>query len=141
MTLDDFPWINATLNFAATVLIVAALICIHNGKRKAHGVLMGGALAVSAAFLTCYLIYHFQVGSKGSDDMGPIRVLYLAILIPHVILAIVNLPMIIITVVAVLQRNWEKHKRWARRTYPIWLYVSVSGVVVYLMRYVWFPPA
>ncbi len=141
MNVEDFPLLNASLNFAATLLIVAGLFCIKNGKRKAHGVLMAFALVVSAAFLTCYLIYHYQVGSKGSAGMGPVRIVYLAIHIPHVILAIVNLPMIIMTVLPVLRRNFEKHKPWARRTYLIWLYVSVSGVVVYLMRYVWFPPS
>ncbi len=141
MTLEDLPLVNASLNFAATVLIVTGLVCIKRGQRRAHGGFMIAALVTSAAFLTCYLIYHFQVGSQGSAGMGPMRPLYLFILIPHVILAIVNLPMIIMTVLPAIRRNFEKHKRWANRTYPIWLYVSVSGVVVYLMRYVWFPPA
>ncbi len=139
MTTADLPAVNAALNSIATVLIVAGLLAISRQNKKLHGILMALALATSAAFLTCYLIYHANHGSKGSSHMGAIRPLYLTILISHVILAIVNLPMIIGTVLAAIQRKWERHKRWARWTFPVWLYVSVTGVIVYMMLYQWFP--
>ncbi len=140
MTVHELPLVNASLNLVATTFIVAGIVAIKNGRRRLHGGCMIGALVASAAFLTSYLIYHSTVGSVGSKDMATsIRTVYLVILIPHVVGAMINLPMIILTVVPVLRRNFEAHKRWARRTYPLWLYVSVSGVLVYLMRYVWFP--
>ncbi len=141
MTTADLPALNALLNATATVLLVAGLVCIKNGKKRAHGGLMIAALVVSAAFLTSYVIHKIYHLNRPSDHMETmVRAIYLLILIPHIILAIVNLPMIIMTVIPVIKRNFELHKKRARWTYPIWLYVSVTGVLVYFFQYVWFPP-
>ena len=143
----DLPPTNATLNAVATVLLVAGWIFIKREQKKAHITCMISALVVSAAFLSCYLTYHFMLqkhigsGSIRFTHEGMVRPIYFAILITHVILAAVNLPMIILTVIPAVRRRFDKHKRIARWTLPIWLYVSVTGVIVYLMLYRWFPSA
>lgn len=138
MEVYELPALNATLNAAAAVLLVSGWICIKFGKKGAHITLMSLALLVSAAFLTSYLVYHYHVGSVKFQGKGFIRPVYFTILITHVLLAIANLPMIIMTVIPALQRKFDRHKRVARWTLPVWLYVSVTGVVVYLMCYHWY---
>lgn len=138
MPVEDLPALNATLNSIATVLLVCGWLCIKGKKQGAHIALMVLALLVSAAFLTSYLIYHYHVGSVKFQGQGIVRPIYFTILITHIILAIVNLPLIIMTVVPALRRRFDKHKRIARWTLPSWLYVSVTGVVVYLMCYHWY---
>jgi uncharacterized membrane protein YozB (DUF420 family) len=138
MEVYELPALNATLNSIATVLLVSGWICIKAGKKAAHGAFMGLALLVSAAFLTSYLIYHYYVGSVPFQGKGGIRYVYFTILITHIVLAIANLPMIILTVIPVVRRRFDRHKRIARWTLPIWLYVSVTGVIVYLMCYHWY---
>jgi uncharacterized membrane protein YozB (DUF420 family) len=140
MTVTELPAVNASLNAAATVFIVLGLIFIKAGRKKAHIVSMATALTISAAFLACYLYYHYHAGHVSFAGEGWIRPVYLVLLVSHIILAVVNLPMIIITVVPALRQKFDKHKRWARWTAPIWLYVSVTGVLVYLMCYVWWGP-
>ena len=125
--------LNAALNSVAFVLICLGLMAIRRRNERAHKVLMLSAVAVSAAFLTSYLIYHAT--KLHTEYKGDFRGLYFTLLITHVVLAAVNLPMIVRTVWLARKKDWEKHKRWARRTYPIWLYVSVSGVAVYVMLY------
>lgn len=143
----DLPSTNAVLNATSTVLLVAGWICIKRDLKKAHIGLMITALLVSAAFLTCYLTYHTMLqryagsASIRFTEQGPVRPVYFFILITHVILAMVNLPMIIMTVIPAIRRRFDRHRRIARWTMPVWLYVSVTGVVVYLMLYVWFPSA
>ncbi len=127
--------VDAVLNAGATVLIVAGLIAIKRGKEKLHKCLMLSAAAVSALFLVSYLTYHFNVGSIEFGHQGPVRVIYFAILITHVILAVVQVPLILRTIYLGLRDRREQHKRWARITAPVWLYVSVTGVVVYVMLY------
>ena len=138
MQLADLPTLNATLNSIATVLLVAGWLSIRAKKVGAHMAFMILALLVSAAFLTSYLIYHYYQGSFTFRGQGAIRWVYFPLLITHVILAMVNLPMIIMTVIPVLRRRFDKHRRIARWTLPIWLYVSVTGVIVYMMCYQWF---
>lgn len=99
---------------------------------------MIAALAVSTAFLTSYLIYHYHVPSKKFPDLGFIKTIYLLILIPHIILAVVMVPMILKTFWHAYKQEWEKHKKIARITFPIWMYVSVTGVIVYFMLYQWY---
>jgi len=140
MTVNDLPFINSCLNATATVLLLLGYFFIKAGNKKAHGVTMGLALLVSAVFLACYLYYHYHVGHVKFAGVGGIRTFYYGLLISHIILAVVNLPMIIMTVVPVLQHRFDTHKRIARWTLPVWLYVSVTGVIVYLMCYVWFGP-
>ena len=100
---------------------------------------MISALVVSAAFLTSYLIYHFNVPSKKFPDLGWIKTLYFLILFPHIILAVIMVPMILKTFWHAYKQEWESHKKIARITFPIWMYVSVTGVLVYFMLYQWFP--
>lgn len=138
MEVTDLPSLNATLNSMSTVLLVAGWVAIKTGKKQAHIGFMAAALVVSAAFLTSYLIYHYYVGSFPFRGKGWIRPVYFTILITHIFLAVVNLPMIIMTVVPALRRRFDRHKRMARWTLPVWLYVSVTGVLVYLMCYHWF---
>lgn len=140
MTVYDLPPLNATLNACATVFIILGLCFIKAGKQRLHIASMVTALLFSAVFLGCYLYYHFHVLHVKFAGTGPAKVFYYSLLISHVFLAIVNLPMIIMTVIPALRRRFDKHKRMARWTAPIWLYVSVTGVIVYQMCYVWYGP-
>ncbi|MCE9518127.1 MAG: DUF420 domain-containing protein [Verrucomicrobia bacterium] len=136
--LYELPALNATLNSAATVLLVSGWICIKRGKQAAHIAFMILALIVSAAFLTSYVIYHLKVGSFPFQGKGWSRKVYFPLLISHIILAVANVPMVLMTVIPAIGKRFDKHKRIARWTMPVWLYVSVTGVLVYLMCYVWF---
>ena len=135
MTVTDLPALNATLNAISTVLLVTGYIFIRRGDRRKHKACMIAALTTSAMFLTSYVIYHAQVGSVPFKGTGWIRTLYFAVLIPHVILAIAIVPPVLITVSRALSAKYDKHRRIARWTLPLWLYVSVTGVIVYLMLY------
>lgn len=140
MTVNDLPLVNSCLNATATVLLVLGFLFIKAGNRKAHGLTMALALLVSAVFLACYLTYHYTAGHVKFAGTGGVKTFYYALLISHIILAVVNLPMIILTVIPAVRERFDKHKRWAKWTLPIWLYVSVTGVIVYLMCYVWYGP-
>ena len=139
MELSDLPALNATLNATATTLLVAGLVAIKKGNKRVHIACMVSALVVSAAFLTSYLIYHYNHPTTRFAHDGLPKLIYLLILFTHIPLAMVNLPMIIMTVVPALRQRFDRHKRMAKWTYPIWLYVSVTGVLVYLMLYRWYP--
>ncbi len=135
-----FPPINAALNGLSTVLLLTGVCLIKAGRRRAHQYTMIGALASSAVFLACYLTYHYGAGHTEFPKEYPVaRMVYLAILVPHIVLAVVNLPFILLLVTAAARGNFERHKRLARFTFPSWLFVSVTGVVIYLMIYQWFP--
>ncbi len=138
------PAINASLNATATVLLCLGLFLIKRGRRRAHAAVMIAAAVVSAAFLACYLVYHLAVvpelGHTEFRRTGPVRLAYYGMLISHVFLAIVNLPMILVTLWRAGHRDWERHRRIARWTWPIWFYVSVTGVLVYLALYHGNPP-
>lgn len=138
MTVQDLPTLNASLNSIAAVLLLWGYVSIKKGNKELHTKLMVGALIVSAAFLTSYLIYHYHVPSKKFPDLGWIKTVYLIILIPHIILAVVMVPMILKTFWHAFRGEWEAHKKIARITFPIWMYVSITGVLVYLMLYRWF---
>jgi uncharacterized membrane protein YozB (DUF420 family) len=140
MTVSELPLLNAVLNSIATVLILVGLTLIKLGRKKAHAITMAAALLVSAAFLTSYLIYHYHVGHVRFAGVGTVKTVYFTLLISHVLLAIVNLPMIIMTVVPALRQRFDRHKRMAKLTAPIWLYVSITGVIIYLMCYRWYGP-
>lgn len=135
MSVTDLPALNATLNAIASVLLVTGYIFIRSGQRQKHRACMIAALVVSGLFLTSYVIYHAQVGSVPFKGTGWIRTLYFAVLIPHVILAAAIVPPILITASRGLTAKYDKHRRIARWTLPVWLYVSVTGVIVYLMLY------
>jgi len=131
------PAINASLNFTASVLLALAWAAILTRRVTLHAILMSVALVVSAVFLGCYLTYHFNLEgvSKPYDGVGPIRYVYYTILISHVALAILMLPVLALTVARVLRRRFAQHARIAAVTFPIWAYVSVTGVIVYIMLY------
>lgn len=130
-----FPAINASLNGASAALLLAGRTLILRGKMAAHRAVMIAALVSSSAFLACYLYYHYHVGSVRFQGRGIWRPIYFAILISHTILAAVIVPMIIITLSRALRERYDRHQAIARWTFPLWLYVSVTGVIVYLMLY------
>ena len=141
MTLSDLPAVNATLNALATCFIIAGLVFIKKGNKRAHVRCMITAILVSAVFLTCYLIYHYWHPVTRFTHPGWPKALYLTILFTHIPLAVLVVPLVILTVIPALRERFQRHKRVARWTYPVWLYVSVTGVLVYMMLYQWFPPA
>ncbi len=131
--------INSILNSIATVLLIAGFYFIRQRRIQAHRACMVGALIVSTAFFISYCIYHYEVGDVRFQGQGWIRPVYFTILITHIVLAAVIVPLALITVTRALRSNFEKHRRIARWTLPIWLYVSITGVVVYLMCYQLYP--
>ena len=135
---EDLPALNATLNSVAAVLLISGWICIKKRKVAAHVTFMVLALLVSTVFLTSYLIYHYRIGHVEFHGEGWIRGVYFPMLITHILLAVVNVPLTIITVVPAIQRHFDQHKRFARWTLPSWLYVSVTGVLIYFMCYQWY---
>ncbi len=142
MTANDLPLVNASLNGLSTLFIVLGLCFIKSERKLAHTVCMVTALITSAAFLACYLTYHFLKEGHVTRFTHPgwPKTLYFFILGTHTPLAVVVLPFIILAVIRALQARYEAHRKWAKIAAPIWLYVSVTGVLVYLMLYVWFPP-
>lgn len=142
---SPLPATNATLNGLACVLLCVGLAYIKRGRRQAHARTMVLATLVSTAFLVSYLYYHFvvvpELGHTPFRREGPVRGAYYALLISHVLGAIVNLPMILRTLWLAHRERWGAHRRLARWTWPLWFYVSLTGVVVYLALYHWNPPA
>lgn len=134
-TLSDLPALNATLNGIAGLFLLAGYYFIRRRQIARHRAAMLGAFAMSTLFLVSYLIYHANVGSKPFQGQGPIRVVYFTILISHIILAAAVVPMALVTLVRGLKRDDVRHRRIAKITWPIWMYVSVTGVVVYWMLY------
>jgi uncharacterized membrane protein YozB (DUF420 family) len=129
------PTLNAILNSLSALLLVLGFVFIKQKKIARHRACMLGALGVSTAFLVSYVVHHWQVGSVPFKGTGALRALYFGILIPHVLLAIAVVPLALTTVSRGLKGQVDRHKRLARVTLPIWLFVSVSGVAVYLMLY------
>jgi len=135
MSISDLPALNATLNAVAAVLLSAGYVFIRRRQKAAHRACMLSAFAASTAFLVSYVVYHAHAGSKPYPGTGPIRSLYFVILGTHVVLAVVILPMALVTLARGLRERFDAHVRLARWTLPLWLYVSVTGVVIYLMLY------
>lgn len=135
MEIRDLPALNATLNGIAAVLLAVGWWLIKQGRRDAHRKVMIAAFAVSTAFLTSYLIYHYYAGSVRFQGEGTIRIVYLSILVTHIILAIVVAIAAPLTLIRGLRDRIPSHRKLARWTMPVWLYVSVTGVIVYYMLY------
>lgn len=135
MTVHDLPAVNATLNAASAVLLVAGYVLIRRRQITLHRRVMLTAFVTSSLFLICYVAYHAQVGSVRFTRQGFVRPLYYSILITHVTLAAAVLPLSIITLSRGLQERFDRHRAIARWTFPIWLYVSVTGVLVYVLLY------
>jgi uncharacterized membrane protein YozB (DUF420 family) len=135
MTISDLPALNATLNATAATLLVIGYILIRRGRVQQHRRVMLAAFTVSTLFLMSYVIYHANIGSRPFPGTGTIRTFYLTILFTHIVLAIVIVPMVLITLSRALRERFDRHAAIARWTLPIWLYVSVTGVIVYVMLY------
>ncbi len=127
--------LNATLNGTSAILLACGYAAIRNGKIQLHKKFMLSAFAVSCAFLISYLVYHYRVGHVPFQGQGLIRPVYFTLLLSHTILAIVIVPLILITLRRAFLKKFDKHRLIARYTLPLWLYVSVTGVIVYLMLY------
>lgn len=143
MSVSDLPLVNACLNGLTTMLLVAGFVQIKRGRQQAHGMLMGAAFVTSSLFLLGYVAHkiavkgvHTKLGAEGG-----VAVIYYVMLISHIILAMVNLPMILRVIYLAVKGRYEEHRRLARWTFPLWMYVSVTGVLVYLFLYQWFPEA
>ncbi len=135
MTVHDLPAINATLNAISGTFLLAGYLFIRARRIEMHRRCMIAAFTASSLFLVCYVIYHAQVGSVQFTRTGFVRPLYFSILISHVTLAVAVLPLAIVTLSRALQAKYPKHRAIARWTLPIWLYVSVTGVLVYVLLY------
>ena len=139
MWYERLPHLNVALNALSALLLVAGLRAIRSGRRRLHARLMLAAFGSSTVFLASYVTYHSLKEHTVYPGTGLLRGIYLCILFSHVVLAIVNLPLVLRTLYLAVRERFESHRRIARWTFPIWLYVSVTGVVVYLLLYV-FPP-
>ncbi len=133
LEIHELPHVNAALNGATILFLAAGLYFILQGRPDRHRACMIGALVVSGAFLVSYLIYHFNSGLAQFGGTGVIRPIYFAILIAHIIIAVAITPLVPITVFRALSGRFERHKRIARWTWPLWMYVALSGVIVYVM--------
>jgi putative membrane protein len=140
ISIESLPAINSSFNALSTICLISGYIAIKKNNKKVHIFFMLSALLWSTIFLICYLIYHYHVGSKPFPDLGWIKTLYLFILVPHIILAAVMVPLILKTFWHAFRSEFVLHKKWAKITLPIWLYVSITGVLIYFMLYHWFLP-
>lgn len=131
------PTVNASLNGLATVLLIAGYVLIRRKQAEAHKRVMLSAFGVSVVFLVCYLVYHAYAGSKSFQGTGFIRPVYFIILISHIVLAAAVPVLAAMTIYRGLKSQWDRHRKIARVTFPIWLYVSVTGVMIYGMLYHW----
>src|SRR5215813_14079224 len=132
--------LNAALNAASAILLAGGYAAIRAGKREAHKRFMVSAFVVSCAFLVSYLVYHYRVGHVAFQGQGLVRPVYFALLISHTVLAVVIVPLILVTLRRAWLERFDRHRRIARWTLPLWFYVSVTGVVVYLLLYQVYPP-
>ncbi len=135
MSVRDLPTLNALLNAAAALLLLAGWWFIRRKRREAHRRAMLAAVATSALFLASYLVYHYEVGSVRFQGQGAVRAVYFAVLVSHTVLAVAIVPLVLLTLARALRGRFDAHRALARYTLPAWIWVSVSGVVVYWMLY------
>jgi uncharacterized membrane protein YozB (DUF420 family) len=135
VSLSDLPALNATLNATSGVLLLAGWLLIRRGRIDAHRRCMLSAFIASSLFLVSYVVYHAQAGSRPFTGHGVVRPIYFAILISHVVLAAAIVPLALVTLRRALTGDYVRHRHIARVTFPVWMYVSVTGVVIYLMLY------
>lgn len=135
LEVTNLPTVNAMLNSLAALCLLVGYFFIRHRDIEKHRAAMLGALTASAIFLCSYLVYHYNAGSKPFEGVGTIRVIYFSILISHTILAMVIVPLVFVTLFRAFKEHFEKHKKIARWTLPLWLYVSATGVIIYLMLY------
>lgn len=141
MSSSILPTVNATLNATSATLLVIGFVFVRAGRQKAHRRCMLGAVSASVLFLVSYIIYHYTAGATPFTGEGWIRPVYFTILGTHTLLAIVIVPMVAITLIRALRGRFARHRAIARWTFPIWLYVSVTGVLIYWLLYHLYPPA
>jgi uncharacterized membrane protein YozB (DUF420 family) len=139
MGVSDLPALNATLNGVAALFLLAGYVFIRQRRISAHRASMVAAVVASALFLVSYVAYHANAGSKPFPGTGPVRAVYFFILVTHIVLAAAIVPMVLMTLSRALKQRFDRHAVIARRTLPLWLYVSVTGVVIYLMLYRFYP--
>ena len=135
ISVSQLPSVNAALNSLSAILLVGGYLFIKSRNIKAHKACMLSALGSSILFLACYLVYHYQVGSVPFKGQGGMRLVYFTILLTHTILATTVVPLALVTLFRAFRERFDAHRRIARWTFPIWLYVSVTGVIVYCMLY------
>lgn len=135
VALSTWPLLNAVLNGTSALLLSSGFVAIRRRRIAVHKACMLTACATSVLFLVSYLLYHYQVGSTAFTGQGTIRVVYFTVLISHTVLAVVIVPLVIMTLCRAWREQWPRHRRLARWTFPLWLYVSVTGVVIYIMLY------
>jgi uncharacterized membrane protein YozB (DUF420 family) len=135
MSVADLPALNASLNGVAAVFLLTGYSFVRRRQIAAHRASMLAAVAASALFLVSYVIYHANAGSKPFAGTGAVRAVYFVILVTHIVLAAAIVPMVLVTLTRALGERFDRHVAIARRTLPLWLYVSVTGVVIYLMLY------
>ena len=139
LPLHALPLLNAILNSLSAVLLCSGYIAIRRRRVSLHKTCMLSAFVTSTLFLVSYLTYHYHVGSRPFTGQGGVRLVYFTILISHTVLAAVIVPLVLLTLTRAWKAQWTRHRRLARWTLPLWLYVSVTGVVVYLMLYQLYP--
>lgn len=132
---DFFPALNAALNGTAGLFLLLGYYFIKKQQKMAHRNSMAAAFAVSSAFLVSYLYYHFNYDARPFSGTGTIRVLYLSMLISHIIGAIILVPGVLTVLFNAYKKNWPVHKKWARWVWPLWMYISVTGVAIYFSLY------
>ena len=137
VTVHDLPAVNASLNALSGVLLLIAFALIKARRIQQHRRVMIAAFTTSSLFLISYLVYHAQVGSVRFQGRGPVRTVYFTILLTHTVLAMAIVPLVAFTLVPALRGRYDRHRRLARVTLPLWAYVSVTGVVIYWMLYRW----
>jgi len=135
LSIGDLPTVNATLNLLASLLLCTGYVCVRRRRIAAHRAVMLAAFSTSTLFLVSYLVYHASAGSRRFEGTGWVRMAYFAVLVTHVVLAAAMVPPVLMTLARALRGRFAAHARLARRTLPVWLYVSVTGVVIYLMLY------
>lgn len=135
MSVSDLPALNAALNATSGVLLLAGWLMIRRGRIDVHRRCMVAAFVTSSLFLVSYIVYHAQAGSRPFAGRGVLRTIYFAILITHVLLAAIIVPLALVTLRRAVRADFVRHRRIARWTFPVWMYVSVTGVVIYLMLY------
>jgi putative membrane protein len=140
MSITDLPALNAGLNSVAALLLLAGYVCIRRGNKDAHRNCMVAAFVTSTLFLISYLTYHYYTETLTRFvEPAQFRPIYLVILLTHTVLATVLVPMVLLTMYRAMRGQFEKHRRIARWTWPVWIYVSVTGVLIYLLLYQIFP--
>jgi len=141
MSVSDLPALNAALNGTATLLLTAGFVLIKSGKQSAHRACMTTAIAVSAVFLVTYVLHKYLVHGVHTPfgGEGPLKAAYYVMLLTHIVLAIAIVPLVLVTFNHARKGRFDRHRRWARITFPIWYYVSVTGVLIYFSLYVWWP--